>query len=462
MLLGIFTNTTEVFDNHFIFLNDFIFGSIFIALSYALVHHIAEKNYKGTVHYKYLMNAYYVKIVASILFTLIFAFYYGGGDTFAYLCNVLQLRDLLGSDPTSAYNIMFRPNSFEAYYVMKDYMLAGGTYMTDDSTRIVINFAFFLGFLCFNSYVFLCFSCSMIALAGCWKLYRVFSELYPSLHREIAIACLFIPSVCFWSSGLLKDPLCVGALGVFTYSVYELLLKRKRIFINIILIITMVYVIMNIKVYIILSYLPAVAMWVFSRYRYTIKSNFIRVAIGPALLVLGVALGALILTQMAKVAERYSFESMMRTAQDTQNWLVTSSQMSGGSYYTLGDIDYSLTGLIKVFPNAVNVALFRPYIWEARKPILMLASIEGIFTFFLTVRLLFRSGFLNFFRMIAANPEVQFCLIFSIIFAFAVGFTSYNFGALARYKIPFMPFYYIALFILGETQKKAALEQVKK
>ena len=145
---------------------------------------------------------------------------------------------------------------------------------------------------------------------------------------------------------------------------------------------------------------------------------------------------------------------MMRTAKDTQNWLVTASKMSGGSFYTLGDIEYSAFGLLKIFPKAVNVALFRPYLWEAKKIMLFPAAIEGVFTFYLTIRLLFKSGFLNFFKMIAANPEVQFCLVFSIIFAFAVGFTSFNFGALARYKIPFMPFYYMALFILGDVQKK--------
>jgi hypothetical protein len=90
----------------------------------------------------------------------------------------------------------------------------------------------------------------------------------------------------------------------------------------------------------------------------------------------------------------------------------------------------------------------------SKKIMLFPAAIEGVFTFYLTIRLLFKSGFLNFFKMIAANPEVQFCLVFSIIFAFAVGFTSFNFGALARYKIPFMPFYYMALFILGDVQKK--------
>ena len=100
-------------------------------------------------------------------------------------------------------------------------------------------------------------------------------------------------------------------------------------------------------------------------------------------------------------------------------------------------------GLIKVFPKAINVALFRPYVWEIRKPILLAAALEGVITLYLTVTLLFKAGFVRFFKLITDNPEVQFCLVFSIIFAFAVGFTSFNFGALARYKI------------LADAQKKA-------
>lgn len=177
----------------------------------------------------------------------------------------------------------------------------------------------------------------------------------------------------------------------------------------------------------------------------------------PIFVALASVAGVFVLKLMASYAERYAFEELMRTAKDTQNWLVTASGQSSGSFYTLGDIDYSPMGLLKVAPKAINVALFRPYIWEIRKPILLAASLEGIVTLYLTVTLLFRAGFLNFLKLIANNPEVQFCLIFSIIFAFAVGFTSFNFGALARYKIPFMPFYYIALFILADAQKKNAM-----
>ena len=77
-----------------------------------------------------------------------------------------------------------------------------------------------------------------------------------------------------------------------------------------------------------------------------------------------------------------------------------------GSGFSNKGINFSTTGILLQSPGAIFTTLFRPYIWEARKPILILASIEGMFTFFLTVRLLFKSGFINFFKLIAANPSM--------------------------------------------------------
>ena len=83
----------------------------------------------------------------------------------------------------------------------------------------------------------------------------------------------------------------------------------------------------------------------------------------------------------------------------------------------------------------------------------MPAAIEGVVSLFFTIRLLYKCGFIRFTKLIFSNPEVQFCMIFSVAFAFAVGFTSFNFGSLVRYKIPLMPFYFIALFILADKDK---------
>ena len=47
-----------------------------------------------------------------------------------------------------------------------------------------------------------------------------------------------------------------------------------------------------------------------------------------------------------------------------------------------------------------------------------------------------------------------FVLFFSLAFAAAVGFSTYNFGSLVRYKIPLLPYYGIALSLLYHYAKR--------
>ena len=70
MLLGIFTNTQDLLGNQFFYLNDFIFSPILIYISYLIVKRNADKKYKNTIHYNYLMNAWKVRIICSLLFVL--------------------------------------------------------------------------------------------------------------------------------------------------------------------------------------------------------------------------------------------------------------------------------------------------------------------------------------------------------------------------------------------------------
>lgn len=434
----------------FLFLNDFLLGPIYIYILIILAKKYAKK--KGGGYELYFVKAMVVRIIGCVLTAFMYQYYYHGGDTFVYFLYILKIKEVFYIDFDAFIDLAFKfkHNPFiVAYYTGNE-----SYYFFDSGPDLVIKIGLYLSYFFLNTFILISLTITMFAFLGCWKLFKMFTELYPHLEKEIAIATLFIPSVFYWGTGLMKDPICIGALGLFTYSIYEAFIKRKKIIINIIIAIINGFLIVKIKVYIILAFAPASALWIFSRYRYTIKNDLLRALMGPIMYLAGGAISILILSLMASFAERYSINEMMRTAKDTQNWLVTSSKVSGGSFYTLGDIDYTLLGILKVFPKAINVALFRPYIWEARKIMLFPAAIEGIFTMFITVRLLFRTGFFRFIKMVGANAEVQFCLIFSIIFAFAVGFTSFNFGALARYKIPFMPFYYIAIFILSDTQKK--------
>ena len=105
------------------------------------------------------------------------------------------------------------------------------------------------------------------------------------------------------------------------------------------------------------------------------------------------------------------------------------------------------------------VTLFRPFIWEARKVIVGLSALEAIAFLLGTLYVLMKIGIGGFFRKVFSDPNLTFFLCFSLIFAFAVGISSYNFGALSRYKIPCLPFY-SALLIVCLNYSKTAVSGV--
>ncbi len=436
--------------NQFLFLNDlllapiFLFITFFVAKSYIL-------NKKNPVYKKYFIAALFLRFLCAILLALMFQYYYKGGDTQTYFIYVQRIRSVLYENSSLFKDfIIAAPND---PFLITKYFGVGGGFFANESSNLIIRIALLLSYPLGNSYLLVSFAFSIFCFYGCWKIFILFSNLYPHLEKEFALSCLFLPSVCFWGTGILKDPICLGALGALTYHIYKLVFEQSKVIRRIIIILFCFWLLKVIKVYIILAFMPAYSFWIIFRYKEKIHSHFIKSLISPFLLLLSLAVCILVFIKISQYSQRYSFENLSRTVKDTQNWLYYSSQKQGGSGYTLGEIDYTPLGLLKVFPKAVNVALFRPYLWEAKKLILIPAALEGLISLFFTILLLYKAGFIRFAKLIINNPEVQFCLIFSIMFAFSVGLTSYNFGALVRYKIPLMPFYYIALFILSDKQK---------
>lgn len=444
-------------DKQVLFLNDLILGPlVFLFIILYVKNKLKQK--KDFVYQQYFLKALVLRLVCSVILALVYQYYYKGGDTMVYYTYAMRLREVMYENFSAFFDLAFNPN-FSVFN--SDYFFGTGSgYYLNDSSRFIIRMTLYLSFFLINSYILISFAFSLFCFYGCWKLFKLFYELYPHLHKELALSCLFLPSVCFWGSGLMKDPISLGALGLLTYHLYYIVFKNTRIFGRTVIILTCIFMIYEIKVYILLSYFPPLMLWMFLRARKTINNSIFRTIVTPLLVSLGIIISLLVFSYIAKNAEKYSTDSIVRTAKDTQNWLVYSSQKQGGSFYTLGIIDYSFKGIVKVFPKAVNVALFRPYIWEAKKPILIPAAIEGLISLFFTIRLLYKAGFIRIFKLIIQNPEVQFCLIFSVMFAFSVGFTSFNFGALVRYKIPSLPFYYMALFILADKEKVAVLKKV--
>jgi len=215
------------------------------------------------------------------------------------------------------------------------------------------------------------------------------------------------------------------------------------------------------KPYIIISLAPAIILWVLFHYRKTISSKFVRIVFGPITLSVAGIAGYAVITKLGSEFKSYSIQGAISTAQSFQDWHGILAE-NGASGYSLGYMDGSTLNIISKIPFAINVTLFRPYLWETRNPVMLISAVESTVLMIIAIRLLWQIGIVNFFRYIFNSPTILFCMFYSLFFSFCVGFTAYNFGALVRYKVPCVPFFVAGLSMLFYETKEFRLNKKKK
>ena len=223
-------------------------------------------------------------------------------------------------------------------------------------------------------------------------------------------------------------------LGWMTYCTFRIFLHRDLSFRNIFMLVFSFYLIAVIKLYILLAFLPALSLWLLMTYSRYIKTAGLRF----------LANVFFITSRFSEELNKYSLENVTKTADTTRDWIIHSSG-DEGSAYDIGDFDGSIGNTLAKFPAGIVVTLFRPFPWEVKKVIVALSALEALAFLYFTLRVFFNRK--TKFGAFLKDPTVIFCLCFSLIFAFSVGITSGNFGALSRYKIPCLPFYGAFLMI---------------
>ena len=178
------------------------------------------------------------------------------------------------------------------------------------------------------------------------------------------------------------------------------------------------------------------------------KNVIFKIFLAPIIFSIAGFVGYYSIIKVGEDNPRYNIEEITETAQVTAEWIHYVSERSGGSAYTLGDFDYSPTGMARKFIPAVWVTLYRPHLWEVNNVVMLLSAMEAFILLLFTVYVIYRVGIFRSIQVISSDPFLLFCFLFSIVFAFAVGLTTYNFGSLVRYKIPMYPFFVSALFVL--------------
>lgn len=429
-------------------LKDLFLTPIYLVLIYGIAYAF-RRRVTTSLTRKYYLPALTVKLIGAIALGIIYQFYYGGGkpsgDTFHYFHQAKIIYRAFGDSTIAGLKLLLANGEFDndtyRYAALMEWYRAPTEYF-------VVKTAAFFGLLSFNTYTVIALFFALLSFSGMWAMYLTFLKLYPRLHKEFAIAVFFIPSVFFWGSGLMKDGLTIGALGWLFFGFYQGTIEKKKIFSSIIIILVSAFVIKTIKVYVLLAFLPPALLWIFAENSQRIKNKALRLILKPLLIGIGAVAAYFGATKLTEGDTRYDIDNIVERTKINAEYLYSISIQQQGAAYYIGEFDGTLGSMLSVAPQAIIVSLFRPFLWEVRNPVMLLSAIESLVFLYLTILIIYRTGFIKSLKFISSKPILTFCFVFSLVLAFAVGTNSFNFGTLVRYKIPFMPFYLSALYIM--------------
>ncbi len=447
----------------YITITDYILLPFYLFVVLVLALHFRNKYYKNKHPLrKYFMWAFGLKLFGGLFVSLIYSYYYKGGDTLAYWYQTEIINSSLQDSFTSWVKLI--SGTADRYDVdIYNYTTKFYWYGIDSPEYLISIIGAIIGVFTFTTYLPTTLLLAAISFIGIWKMFVVFTKLYPKLINQMALSFLFIPSVVFWGSGFMKDTITISCIGWVVHFFYLIFYENKKLLLNSIGDLFFLNVIFIIKSYIVMAFLPAALLWGVGLLSYKIKNKRL-IVVARYFLYITAIVGLVFIGGRVQneLFGGYNLETVASTSYSTRSYLLRVSMEQDGSGYDLGDMDPTLLGMIEKAPAGINVTLFRPYPWEARKPIVMISALEALFFLIFTLAVLFRNNPLKVLYRILADETLQFCLIFTLVFAFAVGISTSNFGSLSRYKIPCMPFYTAFLFIIFNPPKEAIVLKMKK
>jgi hypothetical protein len=171
----------------------------------AVIYKLAD-SYKKTLDpaiNPYFIPALLLRLCSCVAFGMIHQYYYHGGDTFVYFYNAKMLGNSVLTNPLNNFSLLFQ-----------DYSVFHDTHpdaidIASASTYMVTKLAMPCIWLGLNTYLPSSLIFTVVCFSGVWKMFTQLYAFFPTLKKPLALCFLFFPTVIFWTSCILKDPICL-------------------------------------------------------------------------------------------------------------------------------------------------------------------------------------------------------------------------------------------------------------
>ncbi len=390
-----------------------------------------------------LQFAFVLKVFCGAALFLLYTYYYPvrrDADTFKYFDDSKYLYEALWTKPGDFFKMLFGIDCENEYFKSMYYVKMNNWYRSYDNAllndnRLVIRINAIFRIVSFGNYHVHSLLLNFLAFIGSFSLARLFL-VYTKSKWKTYLAVFLIPSVVFWSSGILKEAVLLFALGLFVWNFHKLMLEKwqwKRIPILFFLL----AILLVMKLYVFVAFIPAIIGWWISQHT---KRTILVYSITA---ICGVLAGYL----LSWIYPGLNFLEIIADKQ--RDFINLSKAFNVNSAIAMDYLKPNLWSFIQATPKALINAFTRPWPTEIKSILFLPPLFENLFIISILI--------LSWFYGKRIEPRqwkfVIFCLTFSIVLFLIIGLTTPIIGAIVRYKIPAIPFLMISALIFFDSQK---------
>lgn len=406
-----------------------------LLLAYSLKYIPFFANIPG-IPAKLLLLLFLAKVFTGQAYLLIYTYHYdtATADIHRFFNDGKVLYSAIRSNPVDYLRMLTgigagSPHLDHWYQGMTDWYRPWISPVYNDN-RILIRFNALLHLISFGVLKVHVVIANFISLAGFVALYKfALSNMQPKKANWLLPGIFLLPSVLFWSAGIIKETLLIPALGFFLFFAEALPGKAEKRPANLLGLLATLGLLLLLKSYILFLLLPCYLAFRLSREKPLWKPWMVFPAV--ILFYSGLVLLA------GKVFPRYDLISMIANKQ--KDFILFSLSVNAGSVIREGLLEPGLSGILTYLPRGLFNTLFYPHILQPFNPLSLMAAFENLLILAI-IALIVINGIRK------PLPALAWMGIWFTLITFTfIGTIAPVAGSLVRYKTPALPFLWMAL-----------------
>lgn len=398
------------------------------------------------LHFRWVAAFFLLRIGAGVALWAIYTYVYpdrATADVFKYFDDSAHMYKSLAENPWDYLRMITgigndAPHFRDLYY--KDMNNWVRHYESDlyNDAHTIIRFNAIVRLFSFGEFHVHSMVTAFLSLTGLVGLYRAFVRSVPGKEGLLAVAIFLLPSVLFWASGVLKESLLFFGIGLLMYQVDRALHGNIR-WRDPLLLAFNVVMLFFLKFYVLLSLLPALILLVWARKRTR-----------PALwMKMTLLYGVFILLGLNLHYLLPGWDILNILMMKQRDFIGLAIHVNSGSFAMPELLFPDPWSFIKQAPSALSVALLGPVLHPSGGVFGILSAVENMFfVLFLMVCIVQRRPWSS-----VDKPLLAMIVLYVVLLALVIGWTTPVMGAVVRYRTPLLPFLLVAgLLVLDHSR----------